>query len=91
MKFEKQDKLILRYIGLFEVLEQVKDVAYRLEQILEDLLRSCVLHFSSLWDEHLLLAEFSYNNSYQASINMTPFEVLYSRPYRYPTCWLEDK
>lgn len=53
-------------------------------------LRSCVLDFGGSWDKHLPLVEFAYNNSYQASIGMTPFEVLYGRPCRSPTCWLEE-
>ena len=40
----------------------------RANQILEDMLRSCVLDFGGSWDEHLALAEFAYNNSYQNSI-----------------------
>lgn len=48
-------------------------------------------NFGSLSDEHVLLDEFAYNNSYQASIDMTPFEALQSRPYRSPTCWLESE
>lgn len=59
-------------------------------QIFEDLLRSCVLDWGSLWDEHLLLVVFVYNNSYQASNGMSPFEAFYDRPYRSPTCWTED-
>ena len=49
----------------------------RVNQILEDMLRACVLDFSPKWDECLPLAEFSYNNSYQESIKMAPFEALY--------------
>ncbi|GJW70684.1 putative reverse transcriptase domain-containing protein [Tanacetum coccineum] len=44
---------------------------------LEDMLRSCVINFGSGWDKHLPLAEFSYNNSYHASIKVAPFEALY--------------
>ena len=39
------------------------------------------------WDDHLPLIEFAYNNSYQASIQMTPFEALYERKCRTPICW----
>ena len=46
----------------------------RVNQVLEDMLRACVISFSKKWDECLNLAEFSYNNSYQESIHMTPFE-----------------
>ncbi|TYK06611.1 pol protein [Cucumis melo var. makuwa] len=49
----------------------------RLNQILEDMLRACVLKFSGSWDSHLHLMEFAYNNNYQATIGMTPFEALY--------------
>jgi hypothetical protein len=45
----------------------------RVNQILKDMLRACVLEFPQKWDECLLLAEFSYNNSYQESIKMAPF------------------
>ena len=46
-------------------------------QILEDMLRACVLTYLDKWDECLSLAEFSYNNSYQESIKMAPFKALY--------------
>ena len=58
-------------------------------QILEDMLRACVLDFGGSWETHLLLAEFAYNNSYQASIGMTPYEALYGRPCLSPVCWAE--
>nr|GEY86651.1 reverse transcriptase domain-containing protein [Tanacetum cinerariifolium] len=52
-------------------------------QTLEDMLRSCVIDFGSSWDKHLLLVEFSYNNSYHASIKAAPFEALYGRKPAY--------
>ncbi|KAA0036538.1 pol protein [Cucumis melo var. makuwa] len=58
----------------------------RLNQILEDMLRAYVLEFSGSWDSHLHLMEFVYNNSYQATIGMTPFEALYGKCCRYPVC-----
>ncbi|KAL5801658.1 hypothetical protein ACOSQ3_033290 [Xanthoceras sorbifolium] len=58
-------------------------------QILEDMLRSCILDFEGNWGEHLSLVEFAYNNSYQASIGMAPYEALYGRPCRSPSCWAE--
>jgi hypothetical protein len=61
----------------------------RVNQILEDMLRACVLDFSPKWDECLPLAEFSYNNSYQESIKMAPFEALYGRRCRTPLNWSE--
>jgi hypothetical protein len=53
------------------------------------MLRSCVLAYSVKWDECLPLAEFSYNNSYQESIKMAPFEALYGRRCRTPLNWSE--
>ena len=61
----------------------------RVNQILEDMLRACVLDFGGSWEDHLPLAEFAYNNSFQTSIGMAPFEALYGRPCRSPSCWLE--
>ena len=61
----------------------------RINQILEDMLRACVLSYSKKWDECLPLAEFSYNNSYQESIKMAPFEALYGRRCRTPLNWSE--
>ena len=43
------------------------------------------------WDDYLLLVEFVYNNNFQASIGMTPFEVLYGRRCRSPVCWDDVK
>ncbi|GJR45408.1 putative reverse transcriptase domain-containing protein [Tanacetum coccineum] len=58
-------------------------------QTLQDMLRACVIDFGSGWDKHLPLAEFSYNNSYHASIKAAPFEALYGRKCRSPVCWSE--
>ena len=58
-------------------------------QVLEDMLRACVLDHKGSWEEHLPLMEFAYNNSYQASIQMAPYEALYGRPCRTPVCWTE--
>ena len=57
--------------------------------MLEDMLRACVLDHKGSWEEHLTLVEFTYNNSYQASIQMAPYEALYERPCRSPICWTE--
>jgi hypothetical protein len=51
------------------------------------MLRACVLQFDKNWDKYLSLAEFSYNNSYQASVKMAPFEALYGRRCRTPLSW----
>ncbi|GKC20437.1 putative reverse transcriptase domain-containing protein [Tanacetum coccineum] len=48
-------------------------------QTLEDMLRTCVIDFGNGWERHLPLIEFSYNNSYHASIKAAPFEALYGR------------
>jgi hypothetical protein len=53
------------------------------------MLRACVLTYSQKWDECLPLAEFAYNNSYQESIKMAPFEALYGRKCRTPLNWSE--
>ncbi|GJQ96853.1 putative reverse transcriptase domain-containing protein [Tanacetum coccineum] len=53
-------------------------------QTLEDMLRACVIDFGKGWVNHLPLVEFSYNNSYHASIKATPFEALYGRKCRLP-------
>ena len=47
------------------------------------------MEFRGSWDTHLALMEFAYNNSYQASIDMVPFEALYGRKCRTPVCWDE--
>jgi hypothetical protein len=53
------------------------------------MLRACVIHYGASWDKCLTLAEFSYNNSYQSSLQMAPFEALYSRRCRTPLSWSE--
>ena len=61
----------------------------RVNQILEDMLRACVLDFQGKCKDYLPLLEFSYNNSYQSTIKMGPFEALYGRKCRTPLCWSE--
>ncbi|GJX26237.1 putative reverse transcriptase domain-containing protein [Tanacetum coccineum] len=53
------------------------------------MLRACVIDFRNGWVKHLPLVEFSYNNSYHASIKAAPFEALYGRKCRSPVCWAE--
>jgi len=62
----------------------------RVIQSLEDLLRTCILDHLGSWDEVLPLVEFTYNNSYQTSIGMVPYEALYERRCRTPLCWYQD-
>jgi hypothetical protein len=63
-------------------MEQVK-------KILKDMQRAGVLEHQGSWDQNLPWAEFSYNNSYQESLKMAPFEVLYGRRCRTPLNWIE--
>ena len=53
------------------------------------MLRGCIIDFRESWEDYLPLAECAYNNSYQASIQMAPYEALYGRICRTPTCWTE--
>jgi hypothetical protein len=59
----------------------------RTNQILEDMLRACALKYGKSWDKSMSYAEFSYNNSYQDSIEMAPYEALYGRQCRTPMFW----
>jgi len=62
----------------------------RTTQSLEDLLRTCVLDHLGAGDEVLPLIEFTYNNSFHASIGMAPYKALYGRKCRTPMCWYQD-
>ena len=53
------------------------------------MLRVYVLDMKGSWEDHLPLVEFAYNNSYQSSIQMAPYEALYGRPCRSPLSWAE--
>jgi hypothetical protein len=59
----------------------------RTNQILEDMLRACALKHGSSWDKSFPYAEFAYNNCYQTSLKMAPFEALYGRKCRTPLYW----
>ena len=59
----------------------------RTNQVLEGMLRACALQHGSSWDKSLPYAEFSYNNSYEASPKMSPFKALYGRKCRTPLYW----
>jgi hypothetical protein len=61
----------------------------RVNQIMEDILRACVLTYGKDWEQSLPYVEFSYNNSYQARLGMSPFEALYGRKCRTPLMWSE--
>jgi hypothetical protein len=53
------------------------------------MLRACVMEYPGSWDKNLLWAEFLYNNSYQESLKMALFEVLYGHQCRTPLNWIE--
>ena len=53
------------------------------------MLRACVLTYGKDWEQSLPYAEFSYNNSYQASLGMSLFKALYGRKCRTPLMWSE--
>ncbi|XP_069144470.1 uncharacterized protein [Solanum lycopersicum] len=59
------------------------------DRVLEDMLGAYVIDFGGHWDKFLPLAEFSYNISYNSSIDMAPFEALYGRRCRSPNCWFD--
>jgi hypothetical protein len=61
----------------------------RTNQVLEDMLRACAVKHGGSWDKSLLFVKFSYNNSYQASFKMAPFEALYGWKCRTPLYWSE--
>ncbi|KAL6219339.1 hypothetical protein ACLB2K_007098 [Fragaria x ananassa] len=63
----------------------------RVIQVLENMLRACVLEFGGKWSEYVQLAEFAYNNSNQSSIQMTSYEALCGRPCRSPICWVDKE
>jgi len=51
------------------------------------MLRACMLSWKGSWEDHLHVLEFAYNNSYQASIGMVPYEEVYGRRCISPLCW----
>jgi hypothetical protein len=70
---------------------QTDDQTKRVNQIMEDVLRACVMENQGSWDKHLPLIEFLYNNSYQESLKMAPFEVLYKHLCCTPLNWIEPR
>jgi hypothetical protein len=63
---------------------ETDDQTERVKQILEDMLRACALQYRRSWDKSLSYIEFFYNNSYQESLKMAPFEMLYGRRCQTP-------
>nr|GEZ42745.1 putative reverse transcriptase domain-containing protein [Tanacetum cinerariifolium] len=68
---------------------ETDDQSERTIQTLKDMLHACAIDFGKGWDNHLPLVEFSYDNSYYASIKATPIEALYGQKCRLPVCWTE--
>nr|GEU84810.1 putative reverse transcriptase domain-containing protein [Tanacetum cinerariifolium] len=81
--WEKLQKALGTELNLTTAYHPETDVQReRMIQTLEDMLRACVIDLGNSWDRHLPLVEFSYNNSYHASIKAAPFEALYGRKSR---------
>ncbi|GJR55141.1 putative reverse transcriptase domain-containing protein [Tanacetum coccineum] len=68
---------------------EINSQSERTIQTLEDMLRACAINFGGNWDTHLVLVEFSYNNSYHSNMKCAPFEALYGRRCRTPIAWVE--
>jgi hypothetical protein len=66
---------------------QIDGKIERVNQVIEDMLRMYVMDKPSKWEDYLHLVEFSYNNGYQASLKMSPFEALYGRKCNTPVSW----
>nr|GEV40475.1 putative reverse transcriptase domain-containing protein [Tanacetum cinerariifolium] len=93
---EKLTQLYLKKVALVTQLDmstayhpQMDGQSERTIQMLEGMLRACVIDFRGNWDRHLPLVKFSYNNSYHASIKAVPFEALYGWKCRSLICWSE--
>ncbi|KAA3473059.1 DNA/RNA polymerases superfamily protein [Gossypium australe] len=69
--------------------QQIDGQSERVIQILEDMLRCCVLEFEGNWEKYLSLVEFAYNSSFQSTIKMAPYEALYGRKCRTLLYWTE--
>nr|GEX95204.1 putative reverse transcriptase domain-containing protein [Tanacetum cinerariifolium] len=68
---------------------QIDGQSERTIQSLENMLHACVIDFGKGLVNHLSLVDFSYNNSYHASIKAAPFEALYGQKCHSPVCWAE--
>ena len=68
---------------------QTNGQSERLIQVLEDMLQGCLLEFSGSLDRYIPLMEFAYNNSFQSSIGMAPYEAFYGWKCRTHVCWTE--
>nr|GFB29621.1 retrotransposon protein, putative, Ty3-gypsy subclass [Tanacetum cinerariifolium] len=77
------------YNTIWVVVDRLTKSSERTIQTLEDMLRAYAIDFEKGWVNHLPLVEFSYNNSYHASVKAAPFEALYGRKCRSPIYWTE--
>jgi transposase InsO family protein len=77
----------LRFSSIYH--PQTDSQTERVNLILEDMLRACALQYGRSWDKSISYAEFSYNNSYQESLKMAPFEMLYGHRCLTPLFWSE--
>ena len=86
-RFQENLGTRLKFSTVFHL--QTDGQSARTIQVLEDMLRACVLDLQGSWSRYLPLVKLSYNNSYHASIGMPPYEALYGRRCRSPVCWDE--
>jgi hypothetical protein len=66
---------------------QIDGQTERVNQVLEDILRACVLTYGKNWEDSLAFVKFTYNNGYHTSLKKAPFKVLYGRKCRTPMMW----
>ena len=85
-----QPALGTNFILVLHFIHKIDGQSERTIQILEDMLRACVLKFQGSWDQYIALMEFAYNNYYHNSIGMAPYEALYNRECRCPLYWDEE-
>lgn len=53
------------------------------------MLQCYVIEFEGTWEKYLPLIEFAYNNNFQSSIKIAPYEDLYGRKCQTPLYWTE--
>ena len=87
LKLQRALSTTLHFSTVFH--PQIDGQSKRTIQTLKDMLMACVLDFKGRWMKYLPLAKFIYNNSYQASIGMAPYEALFGTKCRTPIYWDE--